>query len=153
MIYHRKTPRLSGYDYSNEGAYFITICIKKRAEILGEIMQHDNERKMQLSEYGLVVEKYLLQIKGIDTCVIMPNHIHMIIFINDQNEQPITRRIATFKTLVTKELGFAIFQRSFHDHIIRNEQEYFHIVNYIVNNPQKWSQDCFYRIDIENQQP
>ena len=150
MIYHRKTPRLSGYDYSNKGAYFITICVKERVEILGEVLQHGDERKMQLSEYGLVIEKYLSQIKGIDAYVIMPNHIHMIIFINNQNEQPITRRIATFKTLVTKELGFAIFQRSFHDHIIRNEQEYLHIVNYIVDNPQKWTQDCFCRNDTAN---
>ena len=142
----RKSPRLLEYDYSTEGAYFITICVKDRHEVLGKILDNSiQDCEVQLSEYGAVVEKYIDQIQGMDKYVIMPNHLHMIIFINEAKETSISQRIKTFKTLVTKELGFSIFQRSFHDHIIRNEKEYLQIWEYIENNPVNWATDCFYK--------
>jgi REP element-mobilizing transposase RayT len=80
----------------------------------------------------------------------MPNHIHLIIQ-NDNGTmwassptQSISQKIKSFKTLVTKEIGHNIFQRSFHDHIIRGEKDYLKIWNYIDTNPQKWQQDCFF---------
>ena len=103
------------------------------------------EGKIELLDCGRIVEKYIQQIQGIDKYVIMPNHLHMIIFINQRNEKSVSQKIKTFKTLVTKELGFSIFQRSFHDHIIRNEKEYLLIWEYIENNPMNWAQDCFYK--------
>lgn len=57
----------------------------------------------------------------------------------------IPQRIKTFKTLVAKELGRSIFQRSYHDHIIRNEEDYLQIWKYIDDNPAKWESDPFYR--------
>ncbi len=84
--------------------------------------------------------------------VIMPNHIHMIIEIHRENgsmwastpTQSVSQLIKSFKILVTKQIGFSLWQRSFHDHIIRNEQEYEKIWEYIATNPLKWEEDCFY---------
>ena len=153
----RKPNRLKGYDYSQNGAYFITICVKDRRELLGKIVVRGDAHiapYTQLSQYGTVVERYINGITGIGKYIIMPNHIHMIIFIrSDENgtmwsssptTQSVPQLIKSFKTLVTKEIGVSLFQRSYHDHIIRNEQDYLSIWQYIDTNPVKWEEDCFY---------
>ncbi|MDE6111716.1 MAG: hypothetical protein K2F65_07355, partial [Eubacterium sp.] len=81
---------------------------------------------------------------------IMPNHIHMIITINGTmwaSSPTVSSLIKSFKILVTKEIGKAIFQRSFYDHIIRNESDYNEVWQYIDRNPQKWKEDKFYSIN------
>ncbi|MEG0895246.1 MAG: transposase [Oscillospiraceae bacterium] len=152
----RKRLRLDGYDYSQNGAYFITICTQNRECILGKIVGDDAHivPQIQLSEYGIVIEKYLNGIIGVDKFIIMPNHIHLVIFINlsangtmwasSPTNQSIPQLIKSFKILVTKGIGLSLFQRSYHDHIIRNEQEYQKIWQYIDTNPLKWDEDCFY---------
>ncbi|MEG1445965.1 MAG: transposase [Ruthenibacterium sp.] len=160
----RKPNRLKNYDYSQNGVYFITICIKDRQELLGKIIVGDDAHivpHIELSQYGMVVEKYMNGIIGINKYVIMPNHIHMMIVIDERKNgtmwadsgtmwassptgQSISQLIKSFKTLVTKEIGFSLWQRSFHDHIIRNEQEYLKIWKYIDSNPQKWEEDGVY---------
>ncbi len=103
--------------------------------------------------------KYLLQIKGLDQFCIMPNHIHMILAITDDDgpqwsaaptaaRQSISTRIQTFKTMVTKELGHPIFQRSFYDHIIRNPKDYENACNYIFLNPINWANDELYQKEV-----
>ena len=85
----------------------------------------------------------------------MPNHIHLIIQIDNgtmwassPTKQPQSNKVSnivrSIKTLTTKEIGKPIFQRSFHDHIIRGENDYLKIWNYIDTNPSKWKDDCFY---------
>lgn len=154
----RKPNRLQGYDYSRNGAYFITICIKEKVEILWNNVEQIRvcpENNVHLSEYGLIIKNEINKISEIyennvviDKYVVMPNHIHMIIFIeNDGRPQvapTISRIIQQFKGSVTKQIGFSIWQKLFHDHIIRNKQEYKMIWHYIDTNPQKWSEDCFY---------
>lgn len=73
--------RLTNYDYSSDGAYFITVCVKDRKQLLSRIVGGDDHiaPKVVLSQIGLKVQKYLIQIRGIDKYVIMPNHIHLII--------------------------------------------------------------------------
>ena len=104
---------------------------------------------VELSQYGIVAEKYINGITGIDKYVIMPNHVHMIIFIqtevNGASSQSVSQLVKSFKTLVSKEIGFSLWQRSFHDRIIRNEQEYQQFWTYIENNPANWTCDCFYQ--------
>ena len=88
----------------------------------------------------------------VDTYVIMPNHIHLILSLcNDDlvcEEKPchdiIPKYVSSLKTLITKETGFPLFQRNFHDRIIRNEDEYEKICQYIELNPTTWAEDCFY---------
>ncbi len=153
----RRKTRLQGYDYSQNGAYFITICAKNRAHLFGDIIVGGDAHIApctELSQYGMVVEKYINGIPGIHKYAVMPNHIHMIIHIDSPGNgtmwassptaQPIPQIIRSFKTLVTKEIGFVLFQRSYHDHIIRNEQDYREIWEYIDTNPAKWEKDCFY---------
>jgi len=158
----RKPNRLTGYDYSKEGAYFITICAKDRAEIFGHIvcdLSNEGARSARphLSEIGLLVDSVIGGISDhyphitVAQRVIMPNHIHMILVIDRFDGRamraPTTVGIIInqMKGIVTKKIGFSPWQKSFHDHIIRNEKDYFHIAEYIENNPQNWEKDQFYQ--------
>ena len=81
----RKNVRLKEYDYSNPGAYFITLCTDGRKKILSDIIVGDDAYivpQVKLTQYGEIVEKYIKSIPGIDKYVIMPDHIHLIIIIN-----------------------------------------------------------------------
>jgi len=157
----RKHPRLKGYNYSGNGAYFLTFCVKSRHEILGEVVGRDalGAPEIRLSEYGniikLEIEKINFYYKNVivDKYVIMPNHIHIILLINNNDGAPRASRptnamipniIGILKRKVNKIYGFNMWQRSFHDHIIRNEEEYRQIWQYIDTNPQNWENDCYY---------
>ena len=88
----------------------------------------------------------------------MPNHVHMILHSSASNvpEGPmwasaptnnqISAAVRSWKILVTKELGYSIWQRSYHDHIIRNEEDYNAILRYIQENPAKWCEDRYYNL-------
>ena len=113
---------------------------------------------MVLSKIGTVVEKYTRSIPGIDHYVIMPNHVHMILKISATNpldgpmwasaptNGTVSDRIRSWKTLISKAVGCSIWQRSFYDHIIRNERDYITISEYILNNPAKWREDKYYTL-------
>lgn len=157
----RKSIRLKGYSYSHKGAYFITICVKGRRSILSGIVGcgvHDAPQII-LSEYGIIAKKYIDTMSQrydnifIDRYVIMPNHIHMIIIVQDNNgssqapnptNETVPKFISLFKRYCNREYGENIWQRSFHDHIIRDDNDYQKISSYIENNHLKWSADCFY---------
>jgi len=147
----RKHIRLKHYDYSLEGYYFITICTKNRECILSKIKLNDNKSyKMTLTSIGEMVDKYIKKIQNIyfnisiDEFIIMPNHIHIILIIHKKENNTVSRIIQQFKGLVTKELGFSIWQKLFHEHIIRNEKEYLMIKQYIINNQYNWERDKYY---------
>ena len=153
----RKPTRLKGYDYSTAGAYFITICVKDRKQLLSKIVGDDAHivPKNELSSYGLVCDTYINNINikyenvAVDKYVIMPNHIHLIIFLHgtmraSSATKNIENIIRSFKTMVTKEIGNSIWQRSYHDHIIRGETDYQKIWEYIDTNVIRWEKDCFY---------
>ena len=146
--------RLEGYDYSNAGAYFITVCVKDGHQMLGEIVGANCVRPI-LSPYGRTVEKEILNLPNIYSTVsvakyiIMPNHVHMIIITaNDsgrtQFAPTISRVIKQFKGSITKQIGFSLWQKSFHDHVIRNEADYQRISQYIVENPMHWKTDEYF---------
>ena len=151
----RKKLRLPDYDYRSEGAYFLTICTKDKKHMLGKIVGGDAyiAPHIELSDYGTVVEKYIRNIKGIDVYTIMPNHIHLIVRIGFDADgtkwassptQSIPQLIKSLKTLVSKECGHTIFQRSYYDHIIRNEADYLEKADYILKNPAKWQKDEYF---------
>ncbi|WP_295632444.1 transposase [uncultured Intestinimonas sp.] len=78
----------------------------------------------------------------------MPNHVHMILVLTSQGGRTlcaptVSRVIKQFKGVVTKRAGLPLWQKSFHDHIIRNEADYLRIWQYIDTNPLKWREDCF----------
>ncbi len=142
----RKQNRLKEYDYSQNGYYFITICTVNKHKILCNIVGDDAH--IVPTKYGTAALKFIKTIPGIDKYVIMPNHIHL----NVKNENgtmwtsspTVSQKIKSFKILVTKTIGKPIFQRSFYDHIIRDEKDYLRIWEYIENNPEKWSEDKYF---------
>ncbi len=154
----RKATRLTGYDYSTPGAYFITICVKDKKHLLSEIVGDDAHIVPQnhLSKYGFICDKHINRINikyenvTLNKYVIMPNHIHLIVFLHgtmraSSPTKNIETIIRSFKTMVTKEIGNSIWQRSFHDHIIRGEKDYQKIWEYIDTNVLRWKKDCFYK--------
>ena len=148
----RKQIRLKDYDYSQNGYYFITICTKNRQPLFWDTVGADIIRP-HLSEYGKIVNTAINAIPQhypnmeIDEFVIMPDHIHLILQIsNDERNGRIisapTKTIMTvigqMKRWVSKEIGFSVWQKSYFEHIIRDEKDYIAKAEYILNNPLKW---------------
>lgn len=159
----RKPTRLKDYNYSQNGAYFITVCTKNRKAILSNIDVGAgvlDGPKNRLSEYGKIAEKQIGVMNkfyddiSVDQYVIMPNHIHFIIQIsakeNGSSGMPtptnsiVSKFVGTFKRFCNREYGENIWQRSYHDHVIRGEKDYLEIWEYIENNPYKWEEDNLY---------
>ena len=149
----RKQIRIEDYDYSTPGAYFITVCTANREKIFwsdrrGELCSPAN---VTLSDIGIIVDKEIQKLNTVYDAVrvnkycIMPDHIHFIISINaDENGRTqfaptISRVIKQFKGSITKQVGRPIWQKSFYDHGIRNQQDYDEIWQYIENNPLKYA--------------
>ena len=154
----RKRIRLEGYDYSQNGAYFITICTRNRECLLGCVGADSISARMIDTIFNQTIEQYACV--DCPKYMIMPNHFHAIIVINraDMESAPtISGIIQSFKRYSTIEyiklvkqnvlapFNKQIWQRSFYDHVIRNEQEYEKIRKYIDTNPLKWDEDCFYK--------
>ncbi len=161
----RKPNRLPNFDYSTPGAYFITICTKDKQCRLGRIVGGGafDAPQMKPNRIGVIVEKNILSgnlISGVsvDKYVIMPNHIHMILLVTSLYADGTSRApsptnaviphfVSVFKRFCHRDIGEQIFQRSYHDHVIRGEKDYLKIWEYIENNPAKWEEDCFYKED------
>ncbi|GAB6011474.1 transposase [Viscerimonas tarda] len=197
-IHHRRAIRLQEYDYSQEGLYFVTICVQDKQCLFGEIV----DGEMVLNDVGKIVYDEWMKTPIIrpeielGEFVVMPNHFHAIIVItrrrgeshspnNDVDNvgayriRPITANIPDthiasntqnvhnpnqgvfdtplrspsntigsivrgYKSAVSKQLGFSVWQRNYHEHIIRNNQSYQKIAGYIINNPTNWADDGFY---------
>ena len=141
----RKRNRLKDYDYGQAGAYFITICVKERQKLLGDIVGADAHigPHIELSEWGQIADAFIRNMVGVDKYCVMPNHIHLLLR-SDGAGPPIPQGVQSFKILVSKACGFSIFQRSYHDHIIRGERDYQEIWRYIEENPRKWQLDRFF---------
>ena len=151
----RQSIRIGDYDYSTPGAYFITICTSNREKIFwndvgADIIRPEN---VPLSTAGKIVEQGILQMAShyenvtVDKYCVMPDHVHLILRIESdmdgrtQFAPTISRVIKQFKGSITKQVGRPIWQKSFYDHGIRNQQDYDEIWEYIENNPRKWFLD------------
>ncbi len=159
----RKDIRLGNYDYSRNGAYFVTICTRDRKYLFWNNYDVDHvgaafggpHGKITLTEYGKIVKDELKKIPSIypnivfiPKFVIMPNHIHLIIVLNSFSESGPPKAAPTigsiinkFKGAVSKKSGFKVWQKNFYDRILRNEQEYRGAWQYIENNPAEWEND------------
>ena len=150
---NRKRLRLVGYDYSSPNYYFITICTDQKRCIFG--------KPTCLNDWGKLAESELLDIPNhfpgvmIDKYVIMPNHIHAIVVIKDVGEErsrpfpTLSTIMGLYKSGVSRKIralspGAVIWQKSFYDHVIRNEKEYLDDWSYIDQNPGKWEEDTLY---------
>ncbi|NJL62684.1 MAG: transposase [Methylacidiphilales bacterium] len=157
QIHHRRSIRLRGYNYSQQGLYFITICTQNHECRLGRIV----EEKMQWTFGGWIAYQAWIEIPQhfqyveSDEFVIMPNHLHAILIINNipddreiQTRATLGKIVGYYKYKTTKlineiddALGSRVWQRNYYDRIIRNEQELFATRKYIINNPINWSKD------------
>ena len=153
-FYSRKPTRIPNYDYSRNNYYFITVCTQSRKSIFGMPGQH--------TDMGKIVENHILNLPGyyenvlVDKYVVMPNHVHMILVMNGQNNPNASLVIGQWKRGITKEIRqqypqYVVWQRSFHDHVIRNQAGYEKIWMYIDSNPVNWKKDCFYLESSENE--
>ena len=158
----RKKIRLGEYDYSESGAYFVTICTKNRQCILSEVVGGGalDAPRVELTSYGKILDDEIqksmriYQHIQIDKYVIMPNHVHMIINIlynpNGTSRAPsrtnetIPAFVSMLKRFTNKQCGEKIWHRSYYDHIIRTQHDYAQIWQYIDENPSKWESDEYY---------
>lgn len=153
----RKHPRLGYFDYSTAGAYFITICTHNRQCLLSRIARKGlAPAEVQHTAYGQIAREQLLLLEErypslkIDQYVIMPNHIHAILLLEETagvNPRPtIMDIVCAYKSLTTRECKkvhpiHKLFQASFYEHVIRGREDYDEIAEYIVNNPKQWELD------------
>ncbi len=151
----RKRNRLQLWDYSHPGAYFVTVCTKDRRKLLGKIVGEGlcALPRMVLSPIGSRVRESIEHVSQrydnvrIDKYIVMPNHIHLIVRIEETGGHrgpPLHKIIGQMKSYTTHSNDGVLWQRSFHDHIIRGEKDYRRIWEYIDTNTLKWTSDCFY---------
>lgn len=201
-IHHRKSIRLKGYDYSQEGLYFITICVQHRQCLFGHIA----DGEMVLNDAGTMATKWYWELENkfpdivCREMVVMPNHFHCIIhnvgadlrvcpqpcvcpqpmetalgesvsgenaifgkraILGEHVGSPLHRVVQWYKTMTTNEyirgvktLGWQSFpgklwQRNYWEHIIRNEEAYQRIAEYILRNPEQWNNDTLNSVQPE----
>ena len=171
MLPKRKPLRLQGYDYAQNGAYYVTICTHHRACLFGNIINDE----MVLNDAGQMVQQAWNDLPNhylnvtLDAFVIMPNHVHGVVLIHDSlvgdalvashntngrpQGSPLPLIMDRFKSATTVEyirgvetFGWPSFngklwQRGYYDHIVRNEEDLDRIRQYIINNPLQWTED------------
>ena len=164
--FRRHSIRMKEYDYSSPGAYFVTVVTNSHKCIFGKLI--DNE--MHLYDLGKIAQECWLQLPDhffdieVEPFVVMPNHLHGIIIIHENDRrgtiyrapttekfgQPAVGSISTImrtykaavSRLATRKLGMVkIWQRNYYEHIVRNQSDLESIANYILNNPSHWSDD------------
>jgi putative transposase len=163
-IHHRQAIRLKNYDYSQSGAYFITICTKQKQCIFGDI----KNGKMRFNVLGAIAGKYWQEIPehfpnvALDVYTIMPNHLHGILWIIESSENgnknrkfgdivvgSISSVVRSYKAIVSKKINqichkkglSVVWQSRYHEKIIRDEKALVNIRSYIMNNPLNWDMD------------
>jgi REP element-mobilizing transposase RayT len=177
-IHHRRSIRLKEYDYSGTGAYFVTLCTWQRECLFGEICLpvgagskpalESEQPSMIMNEFGKMIEftwhdlpNHTRNIR-LDTFIIMPNHIHGIVVIEDraglvragyeraglEPAPTLSEIVRQFKTFSSRRInkqrdnpGCPVWQRNYHERVIRDEKELSAIRAYIENNPRKWDSD------------
>lgn len=180
LTIYRKRIRLSEYDYSSEGMYFVTACTEGKRRILSELPTVGADDSVRpyplsgavvgaddsvrptvqtiLSPVGKIVEECILAIPQhnagvlLDKYVIMPNHIHLLLCFagpeGGQSRPPLQKIMQSLKSVTARkcwQFGIQkLWQRSFYDHVVRNETDYLRIWQYIDENPLRWSEDIFF---------
>lgn len=146
----RKQLRLKNYDYATNGAYFVTICTQDMKCVLSSIVGEGFHAlpQVELTPIGKEVENTIKYINEssvttqIIKYVIMPNHVHLLLLIDNQTggrgSPPLQEIVKRLKTYTTKKHRAVLWQRSFYDHIIRNDEDYLMHIQYIDENPKKW---------------
>jgi putative transposase len=142
----RKHPRLRGFDYASEGLYFVTFCTQYRRCILGQV----EDEAVRLSDPGLIVWSQIEQLPirlgvHVDAFVVMPNHVHVILGLRGRARQASPLRlgavVGALKAGSSRLARQSLWQRGYHDHIVRDEQDLERLRTYIASNPARWQLD------------
>ncbi|WP_279017746.1 transposase [Megasphaera elsdenii] len=146
MLPKRKPLRLSTYDYTNNGLYFVTICTKGKAHILGRL----ENQKIKFTLAGHIVNRTICDMGNqyeavsIIQYVIMPNHVHLVVALQgnkNRSDMSLSQFINLLKGRISRKYGSSLWQRGFYEHVVRNEADLFRIMEYIENNPLQWELD------------
>jgi putative transposase len=165
-LHRRKSIRIRGYDYTAPGRYYVTVCVKNRECLFGNIVNGE----MHLNDFGRIVQHTWDELPNhfptvaLDALVIMPNHIHGIIGITDwvyyvgaqlncapteiHTGWPLGHIVRSLKSFSTRNINalrgtpaHPVWQRNYYERVIRNDQELERIRRYIADNPAKWELD------------
>jgi len=158
----RKPQRLNGFNYAENAIYFLTICTHQKNQLFGRVTNNE----VVLSKLGIIARNDLVLIPKhfngvqIDKYVIMPNHIHLVLVLDrDYASDTIKERSRPFPTVSTiiglyksgvsskihcEQPDLIVWQKSFYDRIIRNESEYYRVLDYIDQNPIRWAEDKYF---------
>lgn len=166
----RKASRLPGYDYSQGGVYFLTICAAEHEPLFGRVEFPEtcvgggvpDALHVRLSRAGTEIQfritEMIRRYEGISLChyVIMPNHVHLLLQLENgpsgtpaptheqRANQIVPAFVSTLKRMTNKRCGQNLWQRGYHDHVVRNDADYLRIWQYIETNPAKWAEDKYY---------
>jgi REP element-mobilizing transposase RayT len=162
----RKATRLPGYDYSQAGGYFVTLCVEARQCIFGTV----EDGEMRLNPLGRMIHEVWgglashYSLIAMDEFIVMPDHLHGIVFLtgDETGKRPdgaidLPTLIRNFKNFTVREqrkgvqqerwtaVPLGLWQRDYHDHVIRNERDLAAIREYIASNPMRWHLEREYR--------
>ena len=153
----RKHPRLPQFDYSAPNVYFLTLCTKNRrrclAQIVGRGLDPAVRYTLELTPYGNIAEQDLLALphhfEGVELLhyVVMPDHLHILLQLHPASaagsrpRPTVPTLVGQYKAGVSRKCRCALWQTSYYDHVVRNEQELLEIWRYIDNNPLQWVLD------------
>lgn len=151
--HRRRSIRLQGYDYSQAGAYYVTVVAWGREHLFGEVLNAE----MKLNRFGKIVQdawcdlpKHYPHVE-LDAFCIMPNHVHAIIVLTDRiviKRHPLSEVVRAFKSFSARRInslrktrGVPVWQRNYYEHIIRDEKDLKAKRDYIMSNPLNWKYD------------
>ena len=152
----RKWTRLRSFDYASQKIYFITICTQNReqlfCEIVGRGLDPSVQAEVRMTPYGSIAEHDLWDIANhfpdveILNYVFMPDHLHILLALGcreiaAEGSRPlptVSTIIGQYKAGVSRKCKRAIWQKYYHDHIIRNQHDFEEIWQYIDQNPLQW---------------
>jgi putative transposase len=173
---HRQGLRLKGYDYSQAGAYFVTICAHGKACLFGDVIGSE----VKVNELGRKVQAVWDDLPvhyphvATDAFVVMPNHVHGVVVLRDvgagfkpaRTAEPartalrrhgLSEIVRAFKTFSARRInefretsGAPVWQRNYYEHIIRDDADYNRIAEYVANNPQRWAEDSLHPTFTQN---
>ena len=159
----RKQIRLKGYDYNQNGVYFLTLCAKGRTPIFSKIVGRGllDAPEVQLTEAGRCVQETMIYLTEhdpalhIEASVIMPNHVHILLAIRAREggasgrprptEMRVPKFVSSLKRYTNRLCARPLWQTSYHDHIIRDDNDFLNHWTYIDQNPARWSDDEYYQ--------
>ena len=153
---HRRKPnRIPDFDYSQNYAYFLTICTADRRYWFGTVEKTGEQQPAQvrLSRIGQIVDASIRAIPEhypnvhLEHHIVMPNHIHLLLRLENRTGQKpvsISTVIQQFKGFVTKKIGKSVWQKLYYDHVVRDAEDFAVKWRYIDNNPNRWVDDPYF---------